>query len=121
MSNQTVAPPPSWRHSRYGFAAFCLLSLLAGWFVLRCVLLCAFTPPGLPPGNVAAAFLGGFGRDLFAALLETLPLLGWMLLVPDRQFRAGWHRGIFLGGCWVLCLAQVFLLFTEFFFFEEFR
>ena len=33
--------------------------------------------------------------------METIPLLCWMLLVPDRSFGALWHRVLFLGGCFV--------------------
>jgi len=117
------APPPArpWGRSRYGFAAFCLLSLLAGWLVLRVVLLCAFKPAGLAPGQAVLALLSGFHRDLFAAVAEIIPLLCWLALVSNRQFGARWHRLLFLGGTFVFCFAQVFLLFIEFFFFEEFR
>ena len=112
---------PQWTRSRYGFAAFCLLSLLAGWLVLRVVLLCAFKPPGLSPAEAARAFLSGFHRDLFAGLAELLPLLCWLALLSNRQFAARWHRLFFLAATFVFAFAQIFLLFIEFFFFEEFR
>lgn len=121
MSNHVPAAGLSWNRSRYGFAGFWFLSLLAAWFVLRLVLFFAFKPPALPAADVLLAFLSGFHRDLFAALAETIPLLFWMLVVPDRRFGAGWHRVLFLGGCFVFWFVQTFLLFAEFFFFDEFK
>ncbi len=121
MSNDVAAAGLSWRRSRYGFAGFWFLSLLAGWFLIRLVLLIAFKPSGLPAGDVLLAFLSGFHRDVFAALVETIPLLFWMLIVSNRRFGALWHRILFLGGCFVFWYVQVFLLFVEFFFFDEFK
>ena len=121
MSNYFPAAGLSWRRSRYGFAGFWFLSLVGAWSVLRVLLLLAFKPPVLSAGEVLLAFLSGFHRDLFAALAETVPLLLWMLIVPDRRFGAVWHRVLFLGGCFVFWFVQIFLLFVEAFFFEEFR
>jgi phosphoglycerol transferase MdoB-like AlkP superfamily enzyme len=110
-----------WRSSRYGFAGFYFLSLVACWFALRVALLIGFSSPGLSPGAGAAALLSGFQRDVFVALVETIPLLLWMLIVRDRAFGATWHRIALLGGCFVVWFVQVFLLFVEFFFFDEFQ
>ncbi len=121
MSHDAPTQPPSWKQSRYGFAGFCFLSLLLGWLALRLVLLFAFKPASLSFPDVFRAVLSGFHRDVFVALVETIPLLGWMLIVPNRWFRARWHRFVFLGGCFIVCFAQIFLLFVEFFFFEEFK
>src|SRR5215469_8750810 len=96
-----------WWRSRYGFAAFSFLSLLAGWFGLRLGLFITYRPAGLPFADVLAAFLAGFGRDFFSALLITLPLLLWLFLIPDRTFlEARWHRFIFLGAALVCWFAQ---------------
>ncbi len=120
--NNVVAPPePSWRRSRYGFAAFCFLSLLAGWFVLRLVLFSAFVPWPWRPVEAARALLSGLHRDIFVALVETLPLLFWMLVVSNRSFQARWHKVLFLGGSLIFSFTQIFLLGVEFFFFEEFK
>ncbi len=121
MSNDHPATGLSWKRSRYGFAGFWFLSLLVCWFLLRVVLLLAFKPPGLSAADILLAFLSGFHRDLFAALAETIPLLIWMLIVPDRRFGGRWHRLWFLGGCFVFWFVQIFLLFVEFFFFDEFK
>src|SRR5215471_9069416 len=111
-----------WRGSRYGFAAFYFLSLLAGWFGLRLGLFITYRPAGLPLADVLAAFLAGFERDFFSALLETLPMLLWLFIIPDRTFlEARWHRFIFLSAGLVCWFVQVFLLFVEFFFFDEFK
>ena len=111
----------SWGRSRYGFAAYWLLSLLAAWFVLRLALFLAYKPAAAPFGDVLLMFGSGFKRDVFVGLAETMPLLFWMWIVPDRQFGARWHRLVFLGGCFVFWFVQAFLLFTEFFFFDEFK
>lgn len=111
----------SWKRSRYGFAGFCFLSLLSAWTVLRLVLFFAYKPAGLPLSQVALAFLSGFYRDVFAALAEMLPLLLWIWIVPDRSFQARWHRVLFLFASFLWCYLQIFLLFVEFFFFDEFK
>ncbi|MGO8930837.1 MAG: LTA synthase family protein [Limisphaerales bacterium] len=121
MSTTFPAAELSWRRSRYGFAGFWFLSLLAAWFLLRLVLLIAFKPAGVPLTDVVLALLSGFHRDIFAALAETIPLLAWMLIIPDRRFGSLWHRVLFIGACFVFGFVQIFLLFTEFFFFDEFK
>ena len=65
--------------------------------------------------------LSGIHRDLFAALLETLPLWLWVSVWSDRSFRARWHRVVLLGFLLVAAFGQIFNLFVEFFFFEEFK
>jgi len=85
--------------SRYGFAGFWFLSLLAAWFLLRLALLVAFKPTAVPVTDILLALLSGFHRDIFAALAETIPLLVWMLIIPDRRFGSLWHRVLFIGAC----------------------
>src|SRR5215471_19132637 len=121
MNGHASASGSSWRQSRYGFAGFCFVSLLAGWLVLRAVLLCAFKPVFLSVGDAVLVILSGFHRDLIAALVEILPLLIWLLIIPDRSFGATWHRILFICGSVAFWFAQIFLLFVEFFFFEEFK
>ena len=121
MRSDVPAAGLSWRRSRYGFAGFWLLSLLAVWFLTRLVLFIAFKPAGASVADVVLVFLGGLHRDVFAALMETIPLLCWMLIVPDRSFGALWHRLLFMGGCFVFWFVHSFMLFTEFFFFDEFK
>ncbi len=120
MTN-TSSEVPSWRKSRYGFAAFWAVSLLLGWFLLRTVLFLAFRPAGLRVTQAGLAFLSGLHRDCFVALLFTLPLLFWFLITPDHRFQAKWHRVFFWSAGLVLGFVETFLLFVEFFFFDEFK
>lgn len=121
MSNDALPSSRCWKQSRYGFAGFYFISLLLGWFILRLVLFFAFKPSGLPASDILRAFLTGLHRDFFAALMETIPLLVWFWIIPERWFAARGHRILLLGGCFVVLFAQIFILFVEFFFFEEFK
>ena len=106
--------------SRYGLVAFWGLSLMLGWLVLRLVLFFGFHAAGAVPESMLA-FLDGFYRDLFAAAWLSLPPLFWVLILPARFFHAWWRRVIFWAACLVFWVAQIFLLFVEYYFFEEFR
>jgi phosphoglycerol transferase MdoB-like AlkP superfamily enzyme len=110
----------SWFWSRYGLTVFWGLSLIAGWLVLRLVLFFGFHAAGTLTESVLA-FLDGAYRDLFAAVWLTLPLLFWFLILPDRFFRARWRRGIFWAACLLFWFGEIFLLFVEYYFFDEFR
>jgi phosphoglycerol transferase MdoB-like AlkP superfamily enzyme len=121
MRNDVPVSQSSWKQSRYGFAGFWFLSLLGLWFLLRLVLLLAFKPAGAPVLDSLLVLLSGLHRDIFAAMAETLPLLVWLLILPERWFAARWHRVVFLGAAFVFWYAQIFLLFVEAFFFEEFK
>jgi len=121
MSDDLSHPSRSWRNSRYGFTMFWFASLLGAWFLLRIGLFAAFRPAGAPFGDQILAFLDGFLRDGFAALAEVIPLLAWMFILPDRWFRARWHRIFFWSASFVFAFLQIFLLFVEFFFFDEFK
>ena len=121
MTDDFSSPIPSWRGSRYGFAGCCVVFLLVAWFALRLILFFAFRPPHGPIVDSALVFASGLHRDIFAALLTVIPLLVWMLAVPDRWFRARWHRVLFWTANFIFWYVQIFLLFVEFFFFEEFK
>ncbi|HYV28713.1 MAG TPA: LTA synthase family protein [Candidatus Eisenbacteria bacterium] len=121
MGNDVPTPQSSWKRSRYGFAAFWFVSLLVGWFILRLILFFSFKPVGIPASEVSAAFLSGLLRDVFAGLVLTLPLLAWMLILPNRAWSARWHRVLFICACVFFAFLLIFLLFVEFFFFDEFK
>ncbi|MEY2428695.1 MAG: hypothetical protein QOJ40_1580 [Verrucomicrobiota bacterium] len=121
MSNDVPPSSHCWKQSRYGFAGFYCISLLLGWFILRVVLFFVFKPSGLPASDILRAFFTGFHRDCFAALIETIPLLFWFWIIPERWIAARWHRILLLGGSFVILFGQIFVLFVEFFFFEEFK
>ena len=120
MNSATPAQEASWPRSRYRFAGFWLLSLIVCWSTLRLVFFFAFGPTA-PRLDTALALLSGFYRDLLVAFWLTLPLFFWFLVMPDRWLRTRWHRCFFWAACLVFWFAQIFLLFVEYFFFEEFR
>src|SRR5207248_8131238 len=67
------------------------------------------------------AFAIGLHFDIFIALALSLPLIFWLAVVPDRWFRAGWHRLLFKAVFFLGWFIQVFLIFAEYYFFEEFK
>src|SRR2546421_713500 len=121
MGNDSPTPQLSWKRSRYGFAAFWFLTVLAGWSVLRLVLFFSIKPAGLPPAQISATFFSGLHRDVFAGLVATLPLLLWMFIIPNRSWSAKWHRILFIAGSVFFPFLLIFLFFVEFFFFDEFK
>ncbi len=121
MTNSDRPPEISWTRSRYGFAGFHLLSLILLWFMFRLVLYVAFRPASVPASDMLGAFLSGLERDLVVGLAITAPLLAWMLVVPNSWSNCKWHRRLFWLGYFVFCFGQLFVLFVEFFFFEEFK
>jgi phosphoglycerol transferase MdoB-like AlkP superfamily enzyme len=121
-SQPDTAGKISWRQGRYGFAGFFLGSLLLAWLALRLVLFFQFGHDNPPPsGDVLPAFALGFYRDLYVGLLMCLPLFFWFWLISNVTFGRRWHRGLFKAGFFLFWLVQIFLLFTEYYFFEEFR
>lgn len=121
MNSSSADKQASWLRSRYGFAAFWFVTLLVAWTLLRLVLFLAFKPAGIGAGEVLHLFLAGFHRDLAVALFATIPLLFWFWIVPESSFPKRWHRILFLCSTLVIVFSQIFLLFVEFFFFEEFK
>jgi phosphoglycerol transferase MdoB-like AlkP superfamily enzyme len=114
--------PVGWTRSRYGFALFFILSLLLAFLALRATLVFHFRADlHAPTRDIVLAFLAGARRDLFIALVATLPLLLWFVILPDRWFSAAFHRLAFLAGFFLFWAGMVFSLVTEFFFFDEFR
>lgn len=121
MSADQSTPCFSWKRSRWGFASFFFLSLFVAFSVLRLLLFLKFRPGGpLAAADVVRMFLIGARSDLFVALLMTLPLLFWLLIIADRWFRARWHRVLFWLGFILFWVVEVFLLAAEYYFFEEF-
>jgi len=51
----------------------------------------------------------------------TLPLLFWVLIFPEKWFAKWPHRILFIFGFFIFWTVEVFLLFVEYYFFEEFR
>jgi len=120
MQPDPSTQPSAWRTSRYGFAGFWLISLMVAWLALRLVLFFAFKPSSAVTDDVLA-FLAGTFRDLFAALALTLPLLFWLWITPERRFRSRWHRLLFWTAAFLFLFLELFLLFVEYYFFDEFK
>ena len=115
-------PFKAWRQSRYGFACFFLASFLLCNLVLRLILFSAFKTD-LPVSLGAALQTFGIGlyRDFFVALAFSIPLLLWLLFVPNPWFGKTWHRALLIFCFFLFWTIQSFSFMAEFFFFEEFR
>lgn len=110
------------KQSRFGLAAFNLLALLCGFFILRLVLFLHFRPESSVSGlELLKLFVIGLHLDLVVAFVLTLPLLFGLALIPNSAFGARWHRRLFRAGFLSFWAVQVFLLCAEFFFFDEFK
>lgn len=107
-----------WRTSRWGLAIAWFSCLLAVWLVLRMMLFWRFSAPQ-PWPDAAATFLDGLWRDVLAGIWLTSPLACGLLLVPRAA--GPWLRRAFWTGCVLFWFGQTFLLFVEYYFFEEFR
>ncbi len=108
--------------SRLGLTTFTVLTLLICFFALRVVLFFQFKPePPMSGLEIVKAFLVGFHLDLFAALGLALPFSIWLALVPDTWLGAAWHRLLFQTIFFLFWMVQVFVIFAEFYFFEEFK
>lgn len=120
-SQEAQQPVSDCKRSRYGFAAFWFLTVLAGWLVLRIILITAFKPSALDASAALKAFLQGELRDVFIALVLTLPLLFWFWVVPNSTFARRGHRAFCTVASFIAVFGFIFLLFVEYFFFEEFK
>ena len=122
MSSPVSPADFPWKRSRYGFALFFFLSLLAACFLLRLVLFVQFgweEPHSV--GTIANIFLIGIHQDALVALITTLPLLFWLWIIRDRTFGKRWQRVVFVGGFLAFWMVNVFLLFADYYFFDEFN
>ena len=92
--------------------------MLVSWLALRLIFFCSFKPSGLVAGEVAKAFLHGFQRDVFMALVFTLPLLFWYWIISNSRFASRGHRVFFVLASFIEAFyAFVFNLFVEYFLF----
>jgi phosphoglycerol transferase MdoB-like AlkP superfamily enzyme len=109
-----------WRESRFGFVAVQGALLVFWWTVLRVVLYGLFRTTDETP-QATRAFLTGFHLDVTAAACLLFPLLLWCCLAPNSWFAATWHRVLISSACLLFWIVQVFLLFAEYYFFDEFK
>jgi phosphoglycerol transferase MdoB-like AlkP superfamily enzyme len=111
-----------WKRSRSGFAVFFFFSLLIAFTFLRFLLFWRFgRHEPLSTDTVISIFLIGFHQDFLVALGMTLPLLFWIWIVPERWFGSWPHRILFVFGLFLFWTVEVFLLFVEYYFFDEFK
>src|SRR5436190_18039938 len=108
------------KRSRLWLVGFWFVSLLASWLILRSLLFIQFGSTG-SVGDIVLVFLRGFYGDLLAASWLTLPLVGWLALARAGRFRNRALRRLFWCACLIFWAVQVFILFVEYYFFEEFR
>jgi phosphoglycerol transferase MdoB-like AlkP superfamily enzyme len=122
MSNSEPNSFHKWRHSRYGFAGFFIASFILLNLILRLILFFAFKTD-LPVGLAAGLETFGIGlyRDFFVGLALSLPLLAWLLILPNDWFGKAWHRALILFAFFLFWTIQSFSFMAEVFFFEEFR
>lgn len=109
-----------WRRSRFGFVAIQIGLLVFLWTVLRAVLLGMFGPDGAGT-DAGRALLVGLHLDITAAAGMFIPLLLWCCICPNGWFTAAWHKFVLTAATLLFWTAQVFLLFVEYFFFDEFK
>ncbi len=111
-----------WKRSRSGFAIFFFFSLLIACTILRVVLFAKFgwhEPHA--GGSIVQLFLIGFHQDFLVALGTTLPLLFWIWIVPEKLFGNWLHRIPFILGFFIFWAVEIFILFVEYYFFDEFK
>ena len=121
-SNNNVPQPfRAWRQSRFGFVATQFALLLVAFFAMRLILFFKFHPANTSLSDNLQAFLLGFHLDCTVALALSFPILIWCVIIPNKWFGARWHRIFFTGVCFFLWCVQIFLLFAEYYFFEEFK
>lgn len=113
--------PSSWRKTRLGFALFWWAWLVLGWTLLRVVLALSFGPAGQSFGEWVSVFIAGLHRDILAGLVVSLPLLFYLWIVPERIWRARWHRWLFWSASFIAIFALLFVMVAEYYFFEEFK
>ena len=111
-----------WKRSRSGFAVFFFFSLLVACTILRLLLFLRFGrhEPHVG-GSIVQIFLIGFHQDFLVALGATLPLLLWIWIVPEKLFGIWPHRILFTLGFFIFWTVEIFLLFVEYYFFDEFK
>jgi len=117
-----LEPSRSWLTSpRYRFSLYWLASLIVVWSALRIFLYVRFRPQAGSAMELLGAFGSGLHRDALFGIIYTLPWLVAFLLVSERL----WARPRTRTCAWLFATMGwfylVFMLFVEYYFFEEFK
>src|SRR4051812_48351508 len=72
------------------------------------------------PGNLAYAFLVGFGYDLVTFIYVAWPMLLVLWLLPRRAYLSRWGHRLFVAFCFILAFAVLYLGAAELVFWGEF-
>src|SRR6187549_3723940 len=105
----------------YQFVVFVFLSVLAGWTLLRAVLILRYVPPPHFTPEIGQLLVCGLAGDFLAALILILPVVGWFLIVPQRWYIERWQRFFFWCFASLVAVIHVTLLAAEYYFFSEFQ
>lgn len=122
------------RRSSFGFPLFFAAVFLVSWTVLRVILWKEYHPDTIPPGEALRTFLAGLHIDLAMSLTASALLIGlcWFLaavvsipaglagVLAGKSWFTRWHRWAFRGFMGFFCVLSVFLLISEWYFFDEF-
>src|SRR5438552_3462726 len=92
MRNDVPSVPKTALDLRVRIPVVQLAILIAGFSLLRFVLLMKFGPSHAPWGDLLRAFAVGFHLDLFVGIVLTAPLLFWLTIIPSRWPEARWHQ-----------------------------
>ena len=108
---ETRGGSPAW------FFGVCLSTLLFAWLGLRLVLFGRFVP-SVSAGVILPALVQGFWRDVLVGIWMILPIVVWPVTAPLQRT---WSRLLFWTVCLIFWFVQTFILFAEYYFFDEFR
>lgn len=127
--------PASSRLRPYAFPLFFAFVSFAAWQILRLVMWFHFKPAAATAGDAVKAFAAGVHRDAVMALFASSILIGFAAFITSllmivivavtylpgfRLWRPMWPL-VFRFGILVGCSSGVFLLMSEWFFFDEFE
>lgn len=105
---------------------FQLLRLFFLWYSLyafgvRLALLIHSWPQiGHGPMTVAGIFLAGLASDLFNAVYFAMPIVLYLMIMPQRFFVSRWQRVVLYPLVFALCYGLVFSAVAEWLFWDEF-
>ena len=110
-----------WLSSRFGFLASQVFILLVLWMGLRLVLIAQFGREIPSATSWIAPLFVGMHLDIVAGWMLMLPGATLLLTSPERWFQTRWFRWILYLVNGLAWMVGIFLLLSEYYFFEEFR